>query len=192
MCCAREFIPATHRASCLRRFVSCVSCWIGSTIRGPESCAIRCSRCRFRRIGSNRRVAPVRCWAIGSGSNFPGRTRPVTTDPVEAILNRSWRSTLSIIGAEGLPPLDQAGNVLRPGTAVKLSIRLPPTADPERAAQRLKTVLEADPPYDARVKFEVDGIGSGWNAPPTATWLKEALEGASLAAFEREPVWMGE
>jgi acetylornithine deacetylase/succinyl-diaminopimelate desuccinylase-like protein len=130
--------------------------------------------------------------ADGQGSSESDRTRPVTTDPVEAILNRSWRSTLSIIGAEGLPPLDQAGNVLRPGTAVKLSIRLPPTADPERAAQRLKTVLEADPPYDARVKFEVDGIGSGWNAPPTATWLKEALEGASLAAFEREPVWMGE
>ena len=130
----------------------------------------------------------------GDGQDSPesDRARPVAADPVEAILNRSWRSTLSIIGAEGLPPLDQAGNVLRPYTSVKLSVRLPPTADPQRAAQRLKAVLEADPPHGARVAFEVEGIGSGWNAPPTAAWLKEALDGASLAAFEREPVWMGE
>ena len=120
------------------------------------------------------------------------RARPVTADLVEAILNRSWRSTLSVIGAAGLPSLQEAGNVLRPGTAVKLSVRLPPTADAERAAQRMKAVLEADPPYGARVSFEVDGFASGWNAPPTAAWLKAALADASLAAFDREPVWMGE
>jgi acetylornithine deacetylase/succinyl-diaminopimelate desuccinylase-like protein len=118
--------------------------------------------------------------------------RPVTTDPVEAILNRTWRPTLSVIGAAGLPPLKEAGNVLRPGTELKLSIRLPPVADAERAGHRLKQLLEADPPYAARVHFEVDSAGAGWNAPPTAPWLREALQQASAAAFGVEPVWMGE
>ena len=134
-------------------------------------------------------------WARqGQGLDAPDgeHARPVTTDPVEAILNRSWRATLSVIGAAGLPPLKEGGNVLRPGTALKLSVRLPPTVDAERAAQRMKLVLETDPPYGARVRFDVDNAGTGWNAPPTAPWLKQALEQASMAMFGREPVWMGE
>ncbi|HEX4596462.1 MAG TPA: M20/M25/M40 family metallo-hydrolase [Burkholderiaceae bacterium] len=119
-------------------------------------------------------------------------TRPVTTDPVEAILNRSWKATLSVIGAAGLPALKEGGNVLRPGTALKLSVRLPPTVDAERAAQRLKQVLETDPPYGARVQFDLENAGSGWNAPQTAPWLKDALQRASHEAFGLEAVWMGE
>jgi len=120
------------------------------------------------------------------------QARPVTTDPVEAILNRSWKATLSVIGAAGLPALKEAGNVLRPGTALKLSVRLPPTVDAERAAQRMKKVLEEDPPYGARVRFDLENAGTGWNAPATAPWLKQALDQASRAAFGLEPVWMGE
>jgi acetylornithine deacetylase/succinyl-diaminopimelate desuccinylase-like protein len=120
------------------------------------------------------------------------RMRPVSTDPVETILNRTWKATLSVIGAAGLPALKEAGNVLRPGTALKLSVRLPPTVDAERAAQRMKQVLEADPPYDARVRFDLESAGTGWNAPATAPWLKQALDQASRAAFGPEPVWMGE
>lgn len=128
----------------------------------------------------------------GKGEAPEERARPVTTDPVEAILNRTWRSTLSVIGAAGLPPLKEAGNVLRPGTELKLSIRLPPTVDPERASQRLKQVLEADPPCGARVRFEMDSVGWGWNAPPAAPWLKDALDQASTDAYGQAPVWMGE
>jgi acetylornithine deacetylase/succinyl-diaminopimelate desuccinylase-like protein len=134
-------------------------------------------------------------WArSGVGAQGPEEqtTRPVTTDPVEAILNRSWKATLSVIGAAGLPALKEGGNVLRPNTSLKLSVRLPPTVDAERAAQRLKQVLEADPPYGARVQFDLENAGSGWNAPPTAPWLKDALQKASHDAFGLEPVWMGE
>ncbi|MCG8324676.1 MAG: M20/M25/M40 family metallo-hydrolase, partial [Thiotrichales bacterium] len=51
------------------------------------------------------------------------------TEPVEQILNRSWRPALSVIGADGIPAIESAGNVLRPRTSVKLSMRLPPTTD---------------------------------------------------------------
>ncbi|HEY4037412.1 MAG TPA: M20/M25/M40 family metallo-hydrolase [Burkholderiaceae bacterium] len=134
-------------------------------------------------------------WAqSASGAEGPEEeiTHPVTTDPVEAILNRSWKATLSVIGAAGLPALKEGGNVLRPGTSLKLSVRLPPTVDAERAAQRLKQVLETDPPYGARVQFDLENAGSGWNAPQTAPWLKDALQKASHEAFGLEAVWMGE
>src|SRR6218665_31618 len=58
-----------------------------------------------------------------------GATRfalPTTTDPLQALLKRTWEPTLSVTGAEGFPALQDAGNVLRPYTAFKLSLRLPP------------------------------------------------------------------
>ena len=63
---------------------------------------------------------------------------PTTTDPVQAILARTWRPALSVTGAAGLPSLDAAGNVLRPKTSLKLSMRLPPTVDGERATRAMK------------------------------------------------------
>jgi acetylornithine deacetylase/succinyl-diaminopimelate desuccinylase-like protein len=116
----------------------------------------------------------------------------VTRDGEQAILNRTWRPTVSVIGAAGLPSPQEAGNVLRPTTALKLSVRLPPTVDGAQAAARLKALLEADPPYGARVHFEADWAASGWNAPATAPWLQEALRQSSQAAFGHDPIWMGE
>src|SRR5207244_3451483 len=99
------------------------------------------------------------------------------------ILNRTWRPALSITGAEGLPAIASAGNVLRPVTRLKLSLRVPPRLDAKRAATLVKTVLEQDPPYGAKVSFDSDGGSSGWDAPPLAPWLAAALESASLRHF---------
>jgi acetylornithine deacetylase/succinyl-diaminopimelate desuccinylase-like protein len=111
---------------------------------------------------------------------------PMTTDPVEALINRTWAPTLSVTGVDGLPELSNAGNVLRPQTAFKLSLRLPPLVDGNEAAQTLKRVLEDNAPYNARVTFEPDGrVGAqgatGWNAPRLAPWLAIALDDASRA-----------
>ncbi|GAB4466415.1 MAG: M20 family metallopeptidase [Burkholderiaceae bacterium] len=117
---------------------------------------------------------------------------PTTTDPVEGILNRTWRPALSVTGAAGFPSIDSAGNVLRPKTSFKLSLRLPPTVDGERATRALKRLLESDPPYHARVTFSEDAGATGWNAPPTAPWLARSADEASRAAFGRDAAWMGE
>ena len=108
------------------------------------------------------------------------------------VLARTWQPALSITGVGGVPALEQAGNVLRPHTALKLSLRLPPTVDAEAAAQRLKALLEADPPYGARVEVDLDEPGSGWDAPPLAEWLEVATERASQLHFEQPAVYMGE
>ncbi|MBE7941907.1 MULTISPECIES: M20 family metallopeptidase [Ramlibacter] len=108
---------------------------------------------------------------------------PTTTDPVQALLNRTWAPTLSVTGAEGFPALQDAGNVLRPYTAFKLSLRLPPLVDAARAVQELKALLEDNAPYQARVTFESGGGATGWNAPSTAPWFAQALDAASQAHF---------
>ncbi|MDO9258669.1 MAG: M20 family metallopeptidase [Polaromonas sp.] len=108
---------------------------------------------------------------------------PTTTDPVEALLNRTWKPTLSVTGADGFPEMGNAGNVLRPYTAFKLSLRLPPLVDAAGAVQELKTLLEDNAPYQARVTFESAGGATGWNAPTTSPWFEQALNEASQAFY---------
>lgn len=117
---------------------------------------------------------------------------PTTTDPVEALVNRTWKPTLSVTGAEGFPSLQDAGNVLRPYTAFKLSLRLPPLVDAGAAVQELKTLLEDNAPYQARVTFESSGAASGWNAPSMTPWFEQALNAASLAHFGAPVGYIGQ
>ncbi len=117
---------------------------------------------------------------------------PVTDDLGELVLNRTWRPTLSLIGIDGIPSMGSAGNVLRPFTSAKLSIRLPPISDAKAAALAVKQALEADPPYGAAVSFEIDSAEGGWNAPALAPWLEAAVAKASRSAFGPEPAYMGE
>ncbi len=115
-----------------------------------------------------------------------GSTRfalPTTTDPLEALLNRTWTPTLSVTGADGFPSLGNAGNVLRPYTAFKLSLRLPPLVEADKAVQELKALLEDNAPYQARVTFERGSSATGWNAPDTASWFESALDAASQTHF---------
>ena len=134
--------------------------------------------------------------ALGSaaveGFPFVPGAGPTTADPVEALLNRTWRPTLSVVGADGLPPTASAGNVLRPSTSLKLSFRLPPTADAAAVQAQLREVVLADPPYGARVTFDRSEAADGWNAPPLQPWLSDALERASQAEFGRPVRFMAE
>ena len=119
------------------------------------------------------------------------RMRPVSADPSELLLNNSWRTTMSITGIDGIPNLVNAGNVLRPHTAARLSFRLPPTCDALKAADAVKTAFETDPPYGARVEFGVDSACSGWNAPAIADWLDQAIRDASIEHFGKEAMYIG-
>ncbi|NCW98919.1 MAG: hypothetical protein EBW71_08055 [Betaproteobacteria bacterium] len=119
-------------------------------------------------------------------------SQPTTTDPVEAILNRTWRPALSVTGAAALPSLDMAGNVLRPKTVLKLSMRIPPSVDAEQASQELKRILERDAPYQARVRFEADWAASGWHAPAMPAGLRQLLDEVSIKTFAKPAAYMGE
>ena len=117
---------------------------------------------------------------------------PTTTDPLQALLNRTWNPTLSVTGVEGMPELSNAGNVLRPYTAFKLSLRLPPLVEAAPAVAKLKALLEDNAPYQARVTFEKAAGATGWNAPTTAPWLESALDSASNAHFGASCGYIGQ
>ncbi|HVN27484.1 MAG TPA: M20 family metallopeptidase [Candidatus Binataceae bacterium] len=123
---------------------------------------------------------------------YAGGTKPVSTDATELILNRAWRPALAIIGADGLPAAGNAGNVLRPMTALKLSVRIPPTCDAKLASRALKELMEDDPPAGAKVSFDTNWGATGWDAPELAPWLEKSLEDASSAFFGKPVAFMGE
>lgn len=117
---------------------------------------------------------------------------PNGRDLTELVLNRTWRPALSVTGLAGAPAPVDAGNVLRPFTEAKLSMRVPPTTDAAYASALMKEILEADPPYGARVSYVGEKAGSGWNAPQIAPWLEKALEQTSQAVFGKPMAMMGE
>lgn len=123
---------------------------------------------------------------------FTGATHALTQDPATLILNRTWRPWLEIIGAAGLPPSGEAGNVLRPDTTLRLSMRLPPTVSSHTATRAMADALTAEPPYNATVSFTSGGGADGWDAPAFSGWLGNSLERASQNWFGKPAVFMGE
>lgn len=121
-----------------------------------------------------------------------GTTEPMVDDPVEQALARTWRPALSVTGLAGAPHPDDAGNVLRPHTSAKLSVRLPPTADPDAALVAIERALTTEPPHRANVTFRGAESGPGWAAPPLEPWLDDVLRAASMAHFGRPAGYQGE
>jgi acetylornithine deacetylase/succinyl-diaminopimelate desuccinylase-like protein len=144
------------------------------------------------RMAQAKKAAAILGDTIYSEFPFVEGARPVTADPVDLLLNKTWRPTLSITGVEGIPALADGGNVLRPYTTLKLSFRLNPLADADRAVDMVKKILTDNPPYGARVTFEGEKGGSGWCAPQLASWLEASLASASKTYFGRESAFMGE
>jgi acetylornithine deacetylase/succinyl-diaminopimelate desuccinylase-like protein len=122
---------------------------------------------------------------------LPGM-KPMGNDPLELLLNRTWRPMLSYTGQAGLPDLVQGGNVLRPRTSLKLSLRIPPTLDASNLDRKLQELLESDPPYGAHVTFEPEKGAGGWEAPKVAAWLEQSVDAASQAFFGKPATTWGE
>lgn len=129
---------------------------------------------------------------VGEAPLTPG-VEPVTgDDPLEALLATTWRPQLTVVGQDGLPPTARAGNVLRPETTLRLSLRIPPHADPDVVLPALERALTTDPPHEARVTFSGGAGAWGWAAPPTAPWLEDALQAASNRLFGAPALQFGE
>ncbi|GAB4364113.1 MAG: M20 family metallopeptidase [Methylohalobius crimeensis] len=121
---------------------------------------------------------------------LPG-LKPLNDDPLELILNNTWRPTLCVVGQDGLPPVRQAGNVMRAYTTLKLSLRLPPTVSCQAARTAVEKAMLADPPYGAQISVHFDQGGDGWEAPAPADWLLEASDEASHALYGNPAAYLG-
>ena len=81
-----------------------------------------------------------------------------------------------MIGIDGLPSVQKAGNALHPKFGAKLSVRTPPTLDAIKASEWMVNELTRDPPYGAKIKGR-KAIGAGWHANP----MTEQFKGMVLA-----------
>jgi len=130
--------------------------------------------------------------AITDAVPFVDGASPVSDNLEELLIGRTWQATLSLIGVDGIPDLAHAGNVLRPMTAVKLSIRVPPGVDAPSASLAVKKMLEDNPPYGAKVTFDCDKAGSGWNAPDLSDWAEKSFRTSSMTYFGKPAGYNGE
>ncbi len=144
------------------------------------------------RMAQAAKVAEVLGDEVYSKFPFLDGMTPMADDLTELVLNRTWRPALSITGADGIPPLASAGNVLRPHTALKLSMRLPPTLDGKRGGELLERALLDDAPYGAEVSLHLEKASTGWNAPSLAPWLEAAIDQSSQEFFGKPAMYMGE
>ena len=123
---------------------------------------------------------------------FTDKTEPAHSSHTELLLNQTWRAALSTTGSEGMPEIKSAGNVLRPYTSLKLSLRLPPTIDAKQAAIDLKQLLEDSPPYNASVEYHLEDAASGWNAPEVSEPVEALIQEASQTYYKKEALARGE
>jgi acetylornithine deacetylase/succinyl-diaminopimelate desuccinylase-like protein len=154
----------------------------------PEELYVQVPR---ERIDQARDAARVLGASVYTKFPFAGRTRPVTDELSELVLNRTWRPQLAVIGIDGLPAPQNAGNVMLPYTTARLSLRLPPTLPGAEAGKILLRLLESDPPYGSEVSFTGSEAATGWNAPALSSWLNDAVTRASKLAFGPAPAYMG-
>ena len=130
-------------------------------------------------------------------AEFPGSAAPVVeglhllgSDPVARLAARTWGAALEVTGADGLPKPRDAGNVLRPSTTLKLSLRLPPDVDAQAACDALISAIRTD--EGAHVTIDVNGVAQGWVAPPLDAGITATLARVSKERFGREPGAVGE
>ncbi len=117
---------------------------------------------------------------------------PISKDNTELVLGRTWKPQLAITGAGGLPDVGSAGNVMRPISSARVSLRLPPEVKGEDATRLVRNLLTSNVPYGAKVRFESEEGNDGWNAPPLASWLQTAMNEASTTYFGKPAMSMGE
>jgi acetylornithine deacetylase/succinyl-diaminopimelate desuccinylase-like protein len=127
----------------------------------------------------------IRSFSVVQGLN------PTTCDPTELLLNNTWQPTLCVVGQDGIPALNSAGNVLRAHTAFKLSFRLPPSVDHRVAQEAIHRELTRDPPYGAEVSLRFMEGGTGWDAPPLAPWLEHATNDVSKLFYGEDAAYIG-
>ncbi len=183
---ASGVVPSSFRIA--RRLLDRIEDSATGRVIGPEFHAA----IPAERVEQARRAAEILGDIVIRKYPFADGTQSMIADRAEALLNRTWRPALSVTGADGLPPIADAGNVLRPQTSFKLSLRLPPPIDGDVASRHLKKVLEADPPHGATVRFESESDATGWNAPATAAWLNRAIDDASSQCYGKPAAAMGE
>ncbi len=130
-------------------------------------------------------------------AEFPDNSAPVVDglqllapDPFDRLVARTWGGALEVTGADGLPKPRDGGNVLRPSTTLKFSLRLPPDVDAQAATDALVSAIRTD--EGAHITIDLEAAAQGWVAPPLSPGVAATLSAVSKERFGHEPGFVGE
>ena len=108
----------------------------------------------------------------------------------ESYSKRLWLEPALSVLAIDAPGVDESINLLIPKTKAKVSLRLPPTEDPEHAMKMLEEHIKKNTPWNANVKFIPESKGSGVVADPNKEFTKKLIK-EFREVWETEPAFMG-
>jgi acetylornithine deacetylase/succinyl-diaminopimelate desuccinylase-like protein len=103
-------------------------------------------------------------------------------------MTMNLRPSLSIIGADGIPSIRDAGNVLRTNTDLKVSIRTPPGISAHEVAEKVQELLESDPPNGAHVEARMTEVADGFLSPELPDKISSGLESACQEFYGNSPM----
>ncbi|MDC1040033.1 M20/M25/M40 family metallo-hydrolase, partial [Acidimicrobiia bacterium] len=95
---------------------------------------------------------------------------------LDSISKRLWLEPALSILAIDAPSTDEAVNLLIPNAKAKVSLRLPPTENPEHAMKMLEEHVMKNIPWGAKVSFEPEAMGSGIVADPNKEFTKTLVK----------------
>ncbi len=103
---------------------------------------------------------------------------------------RLWLEPALSVLAIDAPGVDESINLLIPSTKAKVSLRLPPTENPEHAMKMLEEHIKKNTPWGANVKFIPESKGSGVVADPNKEFTKKLIT-EFKEVWKTEPAYMG-
>jgi acetylornithine deacetylase/succinyl-diaminopimelate desuccinylase-like protein len=108
----------------------------------------------------------------------------------ESISKRLWLEPALDVLAIDAPPVKDAVNLVIPKASTKISLRLPPTEDPEHAMKMLEEHVMRNIPWNASVKFIPNSKGSGVVADPNKPFTTELVNSFN-SIWENETAYIG-
>ena len=157
---------------------------IKSTVLNPPATASACTNCDT--------IAESQGQRFLDDFHLPAHLKPMEENIAALIQRNLWQAGLEVTGITGLPPVDIAGNVTAGKLVVKLSFRIPPGVDGHAAFNELKKILEADPPYGAKVTLTPETNDSGWSAKEYSPEGKARIWKAAQEVYDSEPIITGD
>ncbi len=108
----------------------------------------------------------------------------------ESISKRLWLEPALDVLAIDAPPVKDAVNLVIPKASAKISLRLPPTEDPEHAMKMLEKHVMKNIPWNASVKFTPNSKGSGVVADPNKPFTTELVNSFN-SIWDNETAYIG-
>jgi len=111
-------------------------------------------------------------------------------ETTKLLMRNFWEPCLAVVGINGIPNCKEAGNVLRPETDARISIRIPPTFDCNKGMEIINDFLN-DTPFNSKIEIKNKILSNGTQVNLPSDELRRSLTKVSSAFFENDYAEIG-